>query len=283
MTRVLATTEFAPKNKREEGMVTLDGRVALITGASRGTGAAIARRFVAEGARVVIADILDEPGEQLAKELGEAAHYVHLDVSDEAGWQRAIAFTLEHFAAIDILVNNAAILLLKALVDTEAEEFDRVVAVNQKGTFLGIKSVAQAMKDAGRGSIVNISSIDGRSAKNGIIAYAGTKWAIRGMTRVAALELGRFGIRVNAVCPEAGSADMMSPYIPDGIDIEKIAARQQPFLSTQKDRSIADRLGDIANLVVFLASDASASCTGCDYPVDGGNLAGKMIPGTPGA
>jgi len=182
-----------------------------------------------------------------------------------------------------VLVNNAGVLLLKSIADTEAAEYDRVVAVNQKGAFLGIKAVIEPMKAAGRGSIVNISSIDGQSAKNGLAAYASSKWAVRGLTRVAALELGKFGIRVNTVCPEAGSAEMMAPYIPEGIDVEMIAAHSQPLLSTQRERRIADRLQDIAQLIAFLASDASASCTGADFLIDGGNLAGSVIPGTPGS
>jgi 3alpha(or 20beta)-hydroxysteroid dehydrogenase len=208
---------------------------------------------------------------------------VHLDVTDPGTWQRAVEATCESWDGLDVLVNNAGVLLLKAIADTTAEDFDRVVGVNQKGAFLGIQAVIEPMKSAARGSIVNISSIDGQSAKNGLAAYASSKWALRGLTRVAALELGKFGIRVNAVCPEAGSAEMMSPYIPDGIDVEMIAAHSQPLLSTQRDRKIVDRLGDIARLVAFLASDASASCTGSDFLIDGGNLAGTLIPGTPGS
>jgi 3alpha(or 20beta)-hydroxysteroid dehydrogenase len=130
---------------------------------------------------------------------------------------------------------------------------------------------------------VNISSVDGLSAKNGVIAYASSKWAVRGMTKVAALELGRFGIRVNAVCPEAGSGDMIQPYIPDGVDVELALSRSQPYLATQKGRPIQERLGDVAKMVLFLASDASASCTGADFAVDGGNTAGKVMRGVPGS
>jgi 3alpha(or 20beta)-hydroxysteroid dehydrogenase len=182
-----------------------------------------------------------------------------------------------------VLVNNAAVLHLGAVEDTSVADFERVMGVNQLGTFLGIRSAIEPMKRAGRGSIVNISSVDGFSAKNGVIAYAATKWAVRGMTRVAALELGRFGIRVNAVCPEAGSGDMIRPYVPEGIDIELAVKGGQPNLATQKDRSIGERIGDVANMVLFLASDASASCTGADFIVDGGNTAGKVLRGVPGS
>ena len=232
---------------------------------------------------MVLADILDERGESLAKELGPAALYRHLDVTSEAEWRDAIDATLDHFGSLDVLVNNAAVLHLAAICDTELADFERVVRVNQIGTFLGVKCAAGAMQAAGGGSIVNISSIDGLRGQNGVVAYASSKWAVRGITKVAAVELGKFGIRVNAVCPEAGSAEMIAPYIPAGVDIEKLIARGQPLLATQRERSIADRMEDIAKLVLFLASDESASCTGADFPIEGGNTAGKITPGAPGA
>jgi 3alpha(or 20beta)-hydroxysteroid dehydrogenase len=261
----------------------LDGKRALVTGAARGTGAATARLFVAEGARVVLADVSDEPGEALARELGPAARYVHLDVAREDDWQRVVAGAVEGLGGLDVLVNNAAVLHLAALEDTTVEAFERVFRVNQLGTFLGIRSVVAPMRAAGRGSIVNVSSIDGLAGKNGVAAYAATKWAVRGLTRVAAIELGRYGIRVNAVCPESGSAEMLQPYLPAGVDPELILARQQPLLATQKGRSIAERVGDVARAIAFLASDDAASCTGADLAVDGGNTAGRVVRGAPGA
>jgi 3alpha(or 20beta)-hydroxysteroid dehydrogenase len=264
-------------------MGSLDGKVAIITGASRGTGEATARLFVAEGARVLLGDVLDEPGARVAKSLGDAARFAHLDVRSEEDWLRAVRSVEDVFGGLDVLVNNAGVLHIGALEDTSVADFERVVRVNQLGTFLGMRSVIDPMRRAGRGSIVNISSIDGLSAKNGVLAYASTKWAVRGMTRVAALELGRFGIRVNAVCPEAGSSDMIRPYVPEGVDVEAAVARSQPYLATQRDRSIAERVGDVAKMVLFLASDASASCTGADFAVDGGNSAGKVLRGVPGS
>jgi 3alpha(or 20beta)-hydroxysteroid dehydrogenase len=264
-------------------MGTLDGKVALISGAARGTGEATARLCVAEGARVVIGDLLDEPGQRVAKELGEAACFVHLDVSSEADWQRAVDVSVSEFGALNILVNNAAVLHMAPLADTELSDFERVVRVNQTGTFLGMKAVIEPMRAAGGGSIVNISSVDGRSAKNGVVAYAGSKWAVRGMTRVAALELGRFGIRVNAVCPEAGSGHMVAPYIADGVDPEVALAYGWKVLPKQRERTIAERIGDVARFVVFLASDATASCTGADFAIDGGNTAGSIVRYAPGA
>ncbi len=261
----------------------LEGKTAIVTGAARGTGEATARLFAREGARVVLADVLDDPGEAVAKQIGEAALYVHLDVRCEEDWQRAVARAVERFGSLDVLVNNAAVLHMAAISDTALADFERVVAVNQTGTFLGIKSVVEPMKAAGRGSIVNISSIDGTRGRNGLVAYGASKWAVRGITRVAALELGRFGIRVNAVCPEAGSVEMVAPYVPPGVDLEQAFAHQQPVLATQRDRTVQDRLEDVARMVLFLASDESASCTGADFAVDGGNSAGKITRGTPGA
>ena len=261
----------------------LEGKTAIVTGAARGTGEATARLFAQEGARVVLADVLDDPGEAVAKQIGEAALYLHLDVRSEDEWRRAVERTVEHFGSVDILVNNAAVLHMAAISETALADFERVVAVNQTGTFLGIKSVVEPMKAAGRGSIVNLSSIDGLRGRNGLVAYSASKWAVRGITRVAALELGRFGIRVNAVCPEAGSLEMVAPYVPQGIDLEKVFAKQQRALATQHDRTIQDRLEDVARMVLFLASDESASCTGADFTVDGGNTAGTITRGTPGA
>lgn len=261
----------------------LDGKVAIVTGAARGTGEATARLFVEEGAKVVLADIRDDLGEGVARELGDGAHYVHLDVTSETDWRRAVEETIARFGFLNVLVNNAGILLLAAIPDTALAEFERVVRVNQIGTFLGIKAVVGPMQEAGAGAIVNVSSVDGLSAKNGLIAYASSKWAVRGMTRVAALELGKFGIRVNAVCPEAGSAEMIAPYVPPGVDVEQVIAHGQPHLAPQKTRSSREKMDDIARFVAFLASDASASCTGGDFPIDGGNTAGKVVRGAPGA
>jgi 3alpha(or 20beta)-hydroxysteroid dehydrogenase len=261
----------------------LDGKVAIVTGAARGTGETTARLFVREGARVVLGDIRDGEGEKVVDDLGAAATYVHLDVTSEADWRSAVEDAVERFGGLDVLVNNAAVLLMAAIEDTSLADFERVVRVNQMGTFLGIRSVLETMKRARRGSIVNVSSIDGMSAKNGLVAYSSSKWAIRGITRVAALELGKFGIRVNTVCPEAGSPAMIAPYVPPGVDLEKATAHTQPYLAPQKDRSPAEKMLDIAKLVVFLASDDSASCTGADFAIDGGNMAGTVVRGTPGS
>jgi 3alpha(or 20beta)-hydroxysteroid dehydrogenase len=180
-------------------------------------------------------------------------------------------------------VNNAAVLHMAALTDTSLADFERVLRVNQTGTFLGIRAAAPAMTRAGGGSIVNISSVDGLGAKNGIVAYASSKWGVRGITKVAALELGRLGIRVNAVCPEAGSVEMIAPYVPAGVDLEQLMSRSHPVLPKQAGRRQRERIEDVARMVLFLASDESASCTGGDFPVEGGNTAGKIVRGAPGS
>ena len=263
-------------------MSRLAGKVAIVTGAARGTGEVVARRFTREGAKVVVADVLDELGGAVARDLGEDALYQHLDVGDEGDWGRGIAETLRRFGRLDILVNNAAVLHMAPILETTAEDFLRVVRVNQLGTFLGIRAVGDAMKAAGGGSIVNVSSVDGLRGQNGVVAYASTKWAVRGITRVAALELGRFGIRVNAVCPEAGSPHMVAPYMPLGVDAEKVLPHMQPALAYQRRRPLAELLDDVANVILFLASDESRSCTGSDFPCEGGNTAGRIVKGAAG-
>jgi 3alpha(or 20beta)-hydroxysteroid dehydrogenase len=261
----------------------LGGKVALVTGAARGTGAATARLFAAEGARVLVADLLDDLGASVAAELGESAAHVHLDVGSEDDWARATALAEARFGRLDVLVNNAGVLHIAALDETALADFERVVRVNQTGTFLGMRAAVAPMRRAGGGAIVNVSSIDGLQGQNGLVAYAASKWAVRGMTRVAAIELGRFGIRVNAVCPEAGGPEMIRPFMPDGVDVELVAAGGQPLLAPQRGRSIAERVGDVARLICFLASDEAASCTGGDFVVDGGNSAGRRRKYLPGA
>ena len=255
----------------------VDGKIAIVTGAARGTGERTARLLAAEGAHVVLADLLDAQGAAVAKEIGAAAEYAHLDVTSEADWASVVGDTLRAHGRIDVLVNNAAVLLMRPLETTSLDDYERVVRVNQVGPFLGMRAVAPAMREAGRGSIVNVSSIDGMTTKSGLVAYSASKWALRGMTRVAAVELGKFGVRVNAVCPEAGSPDMFRPYVPAGVDPEVAASFSQRILKTQMKRSLTEKMDDVARMIVFLASDESGSCTGTDFLLDGGNLAGTRI------
>jgi 3alpha(or 20beta)-hydroxysteroid dehydrogenase len=261
----------------------LDGKVALVTGAARGTGAKIASLFAAEGASVALGDVREELAGAVAREIGPAAHALFLDVTSPDDWKRAVAATLARFGRLDVLVNNAAVLHMASIADTSADEFLRVVRVNQLGTFLGIQAAIEPLRDAGGGSIVNVASVDALRGQNGIVAYASSKWAVRGITKVAALELGRFGIRVNTVCPEAGSAFMVEPYMPAGVSVEQVIPRMQPHLSYQKDRTLDELVSDVAYAVLYLASDESRSCTGSDLVCEGGNTAGRLVRGGPGA
>jgi 3alpha(or 20beta)-hydroxysteroid dehydrogenase len=231
----------------------------------------------------VLADVRAEAVEAVARDVGGEALPLALDVGSEVSWRDGVARALDRFGGVDVLVNNAGLLHMAALEDTTVEDFERLVRVNQLGAFLGIRAVAPSMKERKRGSIVNVSSIDGMRAQTGLVAYCSTKWAVRGITRVAALELGRHGIRVNAVCPEAGSPEMVQPYMPDGVDAASVLPHMQPNLRTQRGRPHAELVGDVANAILFLASDESASCTGTDFLVDGGNLAGRVVKGAPGA
>jgi len=253
-------------------MERLAGKVALITGAARGQGAAAARRFVAEGAQVVIADIRADDGKQLAAELGEAAWFQLLDVSDESAWAEAAAGLEQRFGGLDVLVNNAGILFFGTLEDTSLADFERVVRINQLGTFLGMRTCVPLMRRRGGGSIVNISSVEGLGGMATLTAYAGTKFAIRGMTKAAAMELGRSGIRVNSVHPGMIDTAMISTAL-GGAQIDVTPAG---------DRVALGRVGqpdDVANVVLFLASDESSYCTGAEFAVDGGATATHALAG----
>jgi 3alpha(or 20beta)-hydroxysteroid dehydrogenase len=244
----------------------LEGKSALVTGAARGQGAAAARRFVAEGARVVVADVRDEDGKALADELGRdfdgAARYVHLDVGSEEDWAAAIAPTDE----LDVLVNNAGVLHFAALADTALADYERVIRVNQVGTFLGMRAAVPAMRNAGGGSVVNLSSVEGLAAAPLLTAYTASKFAIRGMTKVAAVELGQYGIRVNSVHPGMIDTDMIKEAAGGvELDLNRIARR----VALRR----AGRAEEIADLVTFLASDESSYCTGAEFVADGGATA----------
>jgi 3alpha(or 20beta)-hydroxysteroid dehydrogenase len=247
-------------------MGALDGKVAIITGGARGQGAAAAKLFVAEGARVVVGDVLDELGKELAESLGDAAVFRHLDVSGEDDWANVVNETVEAWGGVDILVNNAGILRFAALPDMPLEDFMRIVNVNQVGTFLGMREVSKPMMAAGKGSIVNISSIEGLAGMPYLTAYTSTKFAIRGMTKVAALELGPHGIRVNSVHPGMIETDM----------VKDAAGGHEIDLSPAAKRIALRRMGqseDIAEVVLFLASDRSAYVTGAEISADGGATA----------
>lgn len=253
----------------------LQNKVAIVTGGARGMGAATARLFAAEGATVVIADVLDKEGEALAAELKESALYMHLDVTDETGWQRLIEKTLSSFRQIDVLVNNAGILLFKTIAETSAAEFQRVLGVNLLGTFLGTRLAGAQMVERGRGSIVNISSADGLKGANGLAAYCSSKWGIRGLTKVAAMEFGHKGVRVNSVHPGGIDTAMGNPY---GEPREQVNRR---FALVPLQRVGAPE--EVAATSLFLASDESSYINGAEIAVDGGMLSGQYYLGFPGA
>ena len=239
----------------------LPGKVALITGGAQGQGAAAARLFVEEGAQVVLADVADEPGKALADELGESAHFVHLDVSDEEGWQAAVEEAVATFGGIDVLINNAGILMFSDLTQMPLADLEKLFRVNVFGCLLGMKTVAPVMVERGGGSIVNSSSVEGLAGMSSLVGYTGTKFAVRGMTKAAAMELGPKKIRVNSVHPGMVDTGMTRGYAGD--EGMKWAA----------SRVALKRVGqpeDIARMYLFLASDDSSFSTGAEFVADGG-------------
>ncbi|MGP3922566.1 SDR family NAD(P)-dependent oxidoreductase [Streptomyces sp. 8N616] len=257
----------------------LDGRVVIVTGASRGQGEQEARLFAAEGAKVVLGDILDDQGEALAKELSESvATYVHLDVSQEADWQAAVAAAKAAFGKIDGLVNNAGILRFNELTATPLDEFQQIVQVNQVGAFLGIKTVAPEIAAAGGGTIVNTASYTALTGMAAVGSYAATKAAIVGLTRVAALELAGRKIRVNAMCPGAIDTPMSNPaqLDPTADPAETSAALDELYRRLVPLERVG-RPEEVARLALFLSSDDSSYITGQPFVIDGGWLAGVSI------
>lgn len=242
----------------------LAGKVALITGGARGQGAEEARLFAAEGATVIATDVLDAEGEAAMAAI-DGATYRHLDVTSESEWETVVDEVMDAYGHLDVLVNNAGIDLTKPLIDTTMDEFERLVAVNQAGTFLGMRTVARTLRAAElSGSIVNISSVAGLEGVKGHGAYTGTKFAVTGLTRVAGREWGRYGIRVNSVHPGFIETPMT----------EGVPALTDPTIRAKLERNIPiGRVGqsaDIASMVLFLASDESSYCTGQAFVVDGG-------------
>lgn len=244
----------------------LDGKVALITGGARGMGKSHARHFVAEGARVVIGDVLDDKGAAVADGLGGV--YVHHDVTSEADWVAAIRATLDAYGKIDVLINNAGILRHGPIAEMEPAEFRRVLDVNLVGCWLGVHFAAPPMIAAGGGSIVNVSSIEGFAGAAGLSAYSASKFGIRGITRSAAQELGPSGIRVNSVHPGGVMTSMAIAAAEHLTGVDPAA-----FLKALPIARFAEPI-EISRLVAFLASDESSYTTGAEFLADGGLLAG---------
>ncbi|MEZ5078013.1 MAG: glucose 1-dehydrogenase [Solirubrobacterales bacterium] len=244
----------------------LAGKVALISGAARGQGAAHAARFAEEGASVVLGDVRDDAGKAVAEEIagrGLSAVYVHLDVTKDEDWRTAVAAAEDEFGKLDVLVNNAGILGMPSLLEETEEHWNQVVAVNQTGVFLGMRAAVPAMKKAGGGSIVNTSSIWGVVGAEEYISYQATKGAVILMTKSAALTHVGDGIRVNSVCPGLVLTPMSAE---EGPEVEQAVAEATPMKRGARPE-------EISNGIVFLASDEASYVTGTELVIDGGFLA----------
>jgi 3alpha(or 20beta)-hydroxysteroid dehydrogenase len=245
----------------------LTGRVAIVTGAARGQGAAEARHFRQLGATVVMVDISDDKGEAVAAEIG--ATYRHTDVSRAPEWEELMAAVMAAHGRLDILVNNAAIHWMRLIEDEKIEDFDHLIGVNLRGTFLGIKSAIAPMRASGGGSIVNIASVAGVRGFQQHGSYGASKWAIRGLTKTAAAELGPSGIRVNAIVP--GTIDTPMAWgggeMPAGVSFDHLPLGR------------VGEVEDIAAMVAFLASDAAGYITGAEIVIDGGATLGMARRG----
>lgn len=243
-------------------MERLSGKVALISGAARGMGAAHAERFVEEGARVVIADVLDDEGRATAERLGDAARFVHLDVTSQDDWAAAVAVAVDEFGGLDVLVNNAGIVNWGPIGTFTLDQWNTIIAINLTGTFLGITAAVPALTARGGGSIVNVSSTAGLKGVPQLPGYTAAKYGVRGLTKEAALDLGHLGIRVNSVHP----GNIRTPMT-DGLPVDQ-------------GQVALPRMGEpieLSNLVLFLASDESSFSTGAEFVADGGETAGIAL------
>lgn len=240
-------------------MTRLEGKVAIITGAAQGMGASHAKIFIEQGAKVVLTDLNEEKGSALAKELGENALFIKQDVTSEQGWAEVVAQAEEKFGPVNVLVNNAGISFAKNILEISLDEYMKIVNINQVSVFLGMKAVAGSMMKAGGGSIVNISSING--LVGGAVGYTDTKFAVRGMTKAAALNFAPMGIRVNSVHPGV----IATPMIMQEGQKEQIEAFAK-FIPLQR----ISQPEEVSQLVLYLASDESSYSTGAEFVVDGG-------------
>ncbi len=244
-------------------MSRFEGKVVLISGGARGMGASHAKSFVAEGAKVVLGDVLGDEGAATAAGLGDAARFVELDVTSEQDWQQAIAAAEREFGPVDVLVNNAGIFYPTPIEFTSGDEFKKIIDINLIGSFLGMHTVVPSMREAGGGVIVNISSTAGMMGYAGIGAYVASKWGLRGLTKTAALELGPDNIRVVSVHPGPIHTPMTEEIPDDTAAAQPIARFGEPE--------------EVTRMVLFLASDDASYSTGSEFVVDGGALLGPTI------
>lgn len=240
----------------------LAGKVALVTGGAQGIGAAVARLFVAEGAAVVVGDVLTEEGEALAAELGDAARYVHLDVTEESQWQQAVAVAEREFGPVGVLVNNAGIVDFGTIAEQEPKAFQHVLDVNLLGPWLGMHVAATSLRRAGGGAIVNISSTAGLMGYSNLGAYVASKWGLRGLTKSAALEMAPDKVRVCSVHPGPIRTPMTSQFDDSMTAAQPIARFGEP--------------DEVARMVLFVVADATYS-TGTEFVVDGGATVGSLL------
>jgi 3alpha(or 20beta)-hydroxysteroid dehydrogenase len=250
----------------------LEDRVAVVTGGARGTGEAIVRRFAAEGARVYVLDVLEERGRALADELGDAVVFARGDVTSEADWALAMEDVDARWQRLDVLVNNAAILHLGTVESTDVVDFERVLRVNTVGPFLGTKACLPALRRSGRGSIVNVGSTDSMSGTPTTAAYTSSKFALRGLTKVVALEEGKHGVRCNIVCPGGGNPEMVMDWFAR-VGVSPAGEYSRPLVPLGRRAT----LEELAAAVLYFASDDSTYCTGTELVVDGGLHAGMYV------
>ena len=250
-------------------MARLNGKVAIVSGGARGQGAAEARLFAQEGAKVVVGDVLDEEGKKVEAEIAEAGGeitFVHLDVTSEADWENVVQTAINSFGRLDILVNNAGILLRKGVEETTGDEWDRIMDVNAKGVFLGTKAAIPAMRDAGGGSIINISSVAGLVGNQfGSTAYSSSKGAVRLLTKSTAIQYASENIRCNSVHPGLIETDMTRETLDN--------PEQMPIRMSRIPIGRVGTVNDIAYGVLYLASDESSYVTGSELVIDGGSTA----------
>ena len=242
-------------------------RTVIVTGAARGMGASYARGFVAEGANVVIADVVDQEGQSLADQLGDRAIFSRLDVTSETDWAATVTAAETAFGPVSVLVNNAGIVHFAPIADTTPADWSRVIDINLTGTYLGIRALASSMRKAGGGAIVNISSGAGMSGAFGLGAYVASKWGVRGLTKTAALELARDKIRVNSIHPGATRTTMAAQPNVEAVMAASVRGLAIPRIAEPEE---------LTRLVLFVASDEASFSTGSEFIADGGALVGPV-------